>query len=271
MFKFITDRPLWVNIITAIAITLLILFLFLKMLGWITKHGEYLKVPAVTGMKTNEAILLLEKQGFDVYIQDSVFTDTAKRGVVLKQLPDPNATVKINRTVFITVNRYTPPMIEMPRLEGQNLSFALKIMERNHLKLGDTIYRTDFMMGSVLEQQYNGMRIADKTKLPWGSRITLIVGGGLENKLMLVPNLIGITYAEAKSILDETGIGLGAIVPDGAISDTASAYVIQQRPERFDVDGMMLTIRSGQLMDIWISQNMRMATDSSSTKKIKIP
>ena len=85
-------------------------------------------------------------------------------------------------------------------------------MERNHLKLGDTIYRTDFMMGSVLEQQYNGMRIADKTKLPWGSRITLIVGGGLENKLMSVPNLIGITYAEAKSILDESGIGLGAII-----------------------------------------------------------
>jgi beta-lactam-binding protein with PASTA domain len=162
-------------------------------------------------------------------------------------------------------------MIEMPRLEGQNLSFALKIMERNHLKLGDTIYRTDFMLGSVLEQQYNGIRIPEKTKIQWGSRITLIIGGGLENKLMSVPNLIGMTYMEAKSILDESGIGLGAIIVDGALSDTSSAYVIQQRPERLDADGMQLTIRSGQLMDIWISQNMRIVIDTASTKKNNIP
>ena len=105
MFKFITNKPFWVNLVAAIVIALLILFLVLKMLGLLTKHGAYLKVPAVVGMNTKEAIKLLEKEGFDVYIQDSVFTDTAKRGVVLKQLPDPNATVKVNRTVFITVNR----------------------------------------------------------------------------------------------------------------------------------------------------------------------
>ncbi|HMW27823.1 MAG TPA: PASTA domain-containing protein, partial [Ferruginibacter sp.] len=125
MFKFITNRPFWVNLLAAILLGLLLLFLFLKMLGWITKHGEYLKVPAITGMKTTDAVKLLEKQGFDVFIQDSVFTDTAARGVVLKQIPDPNSTVKINRTVFITVNRVVPPMIEMPNLEGQSLSFAL--------------------------------------------------------------------------------------------------------------------------------------------------
>ena len=42
------------------------IFLFLRMLGWITRHGEYLTVPAVVGQKTDDAIKLLEKQGFDV-------------------------------------------------------------------------------------------------------------------------------------------------------------------------------------------------------------
>ena len=64
MVKFITNKPFWVNLLAAIVIAILILFLVLKTLGWITKHGAYLKVPAVTGMKTNEAIKLLEKQGF---------------------------------------------------------------------------------------------------------------------------------------------------------------------------------------------------------------
>ena len=269
MFKFITNKPFWVNLLVAISITMLLIFLVLKTLGWITKHGEYLKVPAITGMKTDEAISLLKKQGFDVYIQDSVFTDTAKRGVVLKQLPDPNATVKINRTVFITVNRYTAPMVSMPRLEGQNLSFALTMLERNHLKLGDTIYRPDFMLGSVLEQHYNGMRIAEKTKIQWGSPITLIIGGGLETKLMAVPSLIGMTYADAKAYLAENGIGLGAVIPEGSLTDTAAAFIVQQRPERFDENSIPQTIQSGQLMDIWITQEMKNLSDSSSIKKEK--
>ncbi|MBX2933807.1 MAG: PASTA domain-containing protein [Ferruginibacter sp.] len=271
MFKFITNKPFWVNLLAAIILAVLFVFLVLKTLSWITKHGEYLKVPAITGMKTDEAIALLKKQGFDVYIQDSVFTDTAKRGVVLKQLPDPNATVKINRTVFITVNRYTPPLVSMPKLEGQNLSFALTMLERNHLKLGDTIYKPDFMMGSVLEQQYNGVRIPEKTKIQWGSHITLIIGAGLQDKQMLVPSLIGLTYTEAKAMLESSGIGLGAVVPDGPITDTAAAYVIQQRPDRFDENQAPIYIQSGQLMDIWISQVMKVAKDSTSTKKNELP
>lgn len=232
----------------------------------ITKHGEYLRVPAVSGMKTDSAVKLLERLGFDVYIQDSVFTDTATRGIVLKQLPDPNALVKINRTVFLTVNRYVPPMLEMPKLEGQNLAFAIRILERNHLKLGDTSFRPDFMMGSVLEQRYNGMRIEDKTKIPWGSRIDLIIGGGLENEQMPVPSLIGMTYAEARSYLDANGINLGAVIGDGRLMDTASAFVIKQKPDRFDFDKRLIYIQSGQLMDIWISQEKPSPVDSLSNK-----
>lgn len=267
MFKFITNKPFWVNLIIAICVAVLLIFLVLKTLGWLTKHGEYLKVPTIIGMKTDEAVNLLKKQGFDVYIQDSVYTDTAKRGVVLKQLPDPNATVKINRTVFITVNRYTPPLVSMPRLEGQNLSFALAMLERNHLKLGDTIYRPDFMMGSVLEQQYNGVRIPEKTKIQWGSPITLIIGAGLQTKTMTVPSLLGMTFGEAKAYLTENGIGLGAVIPDGPITDTAAAFVVQQRPDRFDENNIPLTIQPGQLMDIWISKEMKSITDSTTNKK----
>lgn len=267
MFKFITNRPFWVNLLVAIGIALLFLFLFLKTLGWITKHGAYLKVPAVTGMKTGDAIKMLEKQGFDVYIQDSVFTDTAARGIVLKQLPDPNSTVKINRTVFITVNRMVPPMIEMPRLEGQNLAFALTLLERNHLKLADTVFKPDFMIGSVLEQQYKGVRIAEKTKIQWGSAITLVVGAGLGNEQMIVPELVGMTYADAKANLEQNGISLGATSSDGKITDTAAAFVFKQSPETRDAEGAPQFIKPGQVMDLWISQTMKYPTDSVTVNK----
>jgi eukaryotic-like serine/threonine-protein kinase len=269
VFKFITNRPFWVNLVVAIVIALLFLFLVLKMLGWITKHGEYLEIPAITGMKTDEAIKLLEKQGFDVYIQDSIFTDTAARGIVLKQLPDPGATVKINRTVFITVNRYIPPMVDMPRLEGMNLTFALKLLERNHLKLGDTVFEPNIMLNAVIKQLYNGEPIPEKAKIQWGSKIDLVVGGGLGTQQIPVPYLYGLTFCDAKAQLEANGIVIGAIIadPDGPkITDTCSAFVYQQRPERFDAEKRPMFIQSGQLVDLWISQVKKTPADTVNIK-----
>ena len=93
MFKFITGRPLWFNILVGILLALGIFALILLSLGLLTGHGKAGTVPSVTGKNYEEASKILKKAGFDVEIQDSVFTDTAARGVVLKQLPDANATL----------------------------------------------------------------------------------------------------------------------------------------------------------------------------------
>jgi beta-lactam-binding protein with PASTA domain len=158
----------------------------------------------------------------------------------------------------------------MPNLEGQNLTFAIGTLLRNHLKLGDTTFRPDFAVGSVLEQQYNGVRIPAKSKIQWGSKIDLVIAGGLEDREIPVPSLTGLSYAEAKSLLESEGITLGAIISDGRIIDTSNAFIIKQRPDRFDVDRRLMYIRSGQLMDVWISQEMKtLASDSIAKMKNK--
>ena len=263
MFKFITDRPFWVNLLAVLVLSFLILFTILQLLGVMTNHGKYLSVPSVVGKKTNEAIKFLEDKGFDVIIQDSVYTDTAKMGIVLKQIPDPNSTVKINRTILLTVNRVTLPLIDMPALEGKSLNFALDILKRSHLKLGDTIFRPDFMRGSVLAQEYKGNKILSGTKVPWGSSINLVIGSGLNQAPILVPDLIGLTFDEAKIILDENGILLGALVPDQGVTDTANAFIWKQSPPRYDDQKEPIYIQSGQLMDLWISVELKVLRDST--------
>jgi eukaryotic-like serine/threonine-protein kinase len=267
MFKFITNRPFWVNALAVIIFGFLLVYLFLQTLSWMTKHGDQLTVPNVLNKKTPEAIKLLESKGFEVRIQDSVYTDTAANGIVLKQLPEGNSTVKVNRLVFITVNKVVPPLIEMPKLEGLSLNFALDVLMRNHLKLQDTIYRPDFMKGSIIEQQYNGNKITEKTKIPWGSKITLIIGAGLEERQMLVPDLIGMTYAQAKQVLIENGLTLAATVSDGALKDSANAYVYDQNPRRFGEEKQPNYISSGQVMDLFIAPEMRAARDSIAIPK----
>ena len=198
MLKFFSKQPFWVNLLAAIILVLLIVFLFLQSLSWFTNHGSYLKVPAVTGKKVDDAIKYLEDQGFDVIITDSLYNDSLPLNTVKKQLPDAGATVKVNRTVFLNINPVVLPMVEMPKLEGLSLRFALDRLAKSHLQLGDTTYRPDFMKGSVLEQNYNGNKILPGTKLRWGTAVSLVIGGGLAEVQILVPDLVGLTLSGSK-------------------------------------------------------------------------
>jgi beta-lactam-binding protein with PASTA domain len=262
VFKFITDKSIWVNILAAVTLAILLIFLLLQLLGWITKHGEYLTVPGVIGKDYQQSIHLLESKGFDVIIQDSIYTDTLSRGIIIKQLPDSNATVKINRTVFLTVNRYIPPMVTMPLLEGRSFSFAMELLKRNHLQLGDTIFKPDFMKGTILEQQFRGLRISPGSKVQWGSKITLFIAGGLMDQESMVPDLVGLTYAEAKQQLELLGVNIAGVVANGLIVDTAAAFIYKQNPEPMDEEKRPLFIRSGQLMDLYISSVKMLPVDS---------
>lgn len=266
LFKFITDRPFWVNLLVIIAITVLSIFLFLQLLGVITRHGTYLTVPAVTHKSANEAIAILESKGFEVVIADSVYTDTAKMGIVLKQFPEENSTVKVNRQVLLTINRSTLPLLDMPSLQGKSMAYAMEILKRSHLVLGDTTFKPDFMMGSVLEQRFNGNIIPSGAKIPWGSRVDLVIGAGLTNDNLPVPLLLGLTYAEAKIVLEENGITLGAVVPEGDVRDTANAYVIKQIPPKLTPEKQQVFIRPGQVMDLFLAKQMRVISDSSGSK-----
>lgn len=252
MFKFLARQSFVVNLIIAIVFVFAIVLLFFLSLGWITNHGSYLKVPSVSGMTVDKAIDFLNKEGFEVVITDSAYSDSLPLNVVKKQLPLSGATVKVNRTVFLNVNPTQLPMISMPKLEGLSYRFALENLKKNNLKLGDTTERPDFMKGSVLDQLYNGKPIAAGDKVRWGSSIDLIVGGGVQQVQIPVPQLIGLTVGDARTILQSQGIVLASIIGSSNVQDTASAYVYRQNPDTKDFQGNPNYIQPGQTMDIWI-------------------
>src|SRR5580765_4800040 len=118
MFKFITRRSFAVNLLVAVALIFFIVFLFFMSLSSVTLHNETIRVPPVTGRSLADATSLLEKEGFEVSVQDSVYVDTLAPSSVVKQSPESEELVKIHRTVYLTVNRAEPPLIEMPDLRG---------------------------------------------------------------------------------------------------------------------------------------------------------
>jgi beta-lactam-binding protein with PASTA domain len=262
VFTFITKRPLWVNILFAIFIVFLVLLIFLGSLGFLTKHNQKLKIPSVAGKKLDDATTALNNAGFDVEIQDSVYVDTLAPLVVTRQFPEADAEVKINRTVYLTVNRSVPPMITMPRLVG-SFRNAVAILKQYGLKLGDTSYRPDFAKNSILSQLYAGKEIRPGSKVPMGSTIDLVLGSGVSNTNTAVPDLFGKTFNEAKSQMEAIGIGLLKVVDPG-VTDTLNAYIYRQNPTRMTDDGRVNRIRAGQLIDVWLSVEKPVQIDTSS-------
>ena len=124
MIKYVTSRPLWFNILVAILIVILLFIIFMMSLNWITKHGEYKKVPSVTGKNINDVVKQLDEAGFELVLQDSIYYDSLPKGIVIKQVPEADQVVKVNRTVYVVINRFVAPDISMPNLVGFSLRNA---------------------------------------------------------------------------------------------------------------------------------------------------
>ncbi len=253
VFKFITHRPLWVNILVGIILALLLFFILLFSLKWLTNHGQSATVPSVTGKSFDEALAVLKDAGFDVDIQDSIYVDTLPPNSVIRQIPDADAIVKSNRTVYLVVNRAVPPLVEMPNLLGYSYRNAEMSLNNFGLKIGDTIFKPDFAKNAVLEQLYEGRVITPGTKIRKGSVIALVLGDGVGNREFVVPIITGMRFCDAKAMLEEYGIVIGSIVPDPNVEDTCSGYIYRQNPEKYDDEKRILKIRPGQTMDVWLS------------------
>lgn len=252
MFKFLTTKPLWVNILAGIVLLLLLLLVFLGSLALLTQHGKTMKIPSVTGQSYDEAKKTLQSAGFDVQIQDSTsYNDTMRPLQVVKQFPEADNQVKINRTVYLTINRAQAPFIQMPNLVNMSFRNAQMVLRQYGLKLGDTIFKPYFAINAVLEQQFKGEEIKPGTQIKQGSAITLVLGNGISSggPSYLVPDLFGLTYLQAKSRLDSIGVSFGAVSAKG-VRDSAEAFIYSQDPPIMNEDGQPNRIRPGQSINI---------------------
>jgi hypothetical protein len=252
MFKILNNKPFWVHLFLALALIFLLLFLFAISLNWITKHGESSTVPAITGKNINDAKGILDKKGFEIVVQDSVYYDSLPAGLILKQIPEADEVIKVNRTVYVTINRYIAPDVEMPNLNGYSYRNAEMVLKNLGLRIGDTTFRPDFAKNAILEANFNGNPVTPGTKIKMGSTIDLVLGSGVGNEFINVPDLVGMTYDEARALLDAQGIILGSVVPRADVRDTAASFVYQQRPAPKTEDGKRLSIRAGQMVDVFL-------------------
>jgi beta-lactam-binding protein with PASTA domain len=267
----ITRKPLWVNMLAAVAAVFLFLLIFFGSLSLLTGHGKIQRVPSITGQNVLAATKTLEAAGFDVVIQDSVFIDTLAKQAVVRQIPDAESMVKNGRTIYLTINRTVAPQVEMPNLAGFSVKSAEMYLISLGLRLGELSYRPDIARNAVLEQLLGDRPIAPGTKIAIGTVINFVLGSGEGMGEVEVPQLEGLTFEAAKMMLQTMNINLGAVVAVTPITDSAVSFIVRQSPaalsDSLDISGFKLPnkMKPGQLMDLYISNTAPATSDSTNS------
>jgi beta-lactam-binding protein with PASTA domain len=236
------------NIAAIIVIVVILLTGVSLVLNGVTRHGESLTVPDIIGLQVDDAEQILLAKKLKFVVTDSLFFEDKPKNSVLDQNPAPQSKVKEGRVVYITLNSNKAPLVNMPNLIDVSYRQAQVMLQSVGLKPGRLIYKPDIAKNVVLEQLFGNININGGQKIPKGSTIDLVLGDGLGQGDVSLPDLTGMTLEEARNLLVSSSLGIGSVVYQGNISDSGTAIVVRQSPAF--ADGVM--VGTGQPIDLFL-------------------
>jgi beta-lactam-binding protein with PASTA domain len=261
--KFLVSRVFLKNLGLAIAIAAAFLLLTLLLMSIFTRHGQARPVPDFYGLTIKEADSVAARKKVRVTVIDSLFTNDVPRGCVYEQNPSAGHRVKKNRRVMLTINAFNPEMVAVPDLVGLSARQAYALIKSAGLEAGNPVYRPDLTIDFVLDQLHHGNPVAAGDSLQKGSEIVLVLGKGLSNQRIPVPDLRGKLLEDAKATILGSSLLLGTYTFDETVDtedDSLSAFVFKQNPEYAEE----ATLQLGSAVYIWLTlDSARLPVDST--------
>lgn len=263
LFLFLKSKQFRVHFIISILVGGLILWISFKSLNVYTHHGETIVVPDFSNVKIDELDKFIADKTLKYQIIDSVFDSKVAAGVVIKQDPEMNASVKQFRTVYLTVSSKLPPLVKMPNVVDASMRQALAMLESYGLKAGKRTFRPDPCVNCVLSQSTKGKKIEPGTLVPKGTVIDLVLGQGQDGEKINIPCLYGLSRQEASEKIAEAGFSEGSINCGDCKTnaDKEKARVIRQDPP-CSSDVML---DPGSSIDLYMSIKPKAATVDTSS------
>jgi len=190
-----------------------ILFLLISLGGVVFFFNQYtnvpvVQVPKIEGKSLTEARKLASEVGLNlVENEERVFSEEIEAEHIVSQQPAAGERVKQSRPLNITVSK-GPQLIEIPEFIGNSLREALIELDNLSLKSGDIqyIFRLSEEPGTVINQIPAAGAEVEK-----GSEITLFVSRGERDISVRMPDLTGLTQAEAFDLIKEKGLNIGQV------------------------------------------------------------
>ena len=143
-----------------------------------TRHGESVEVPDVVDLFYDDVDILLAEHEMYATIVDSMYIDDRPRGVVLDQVPRAGSSVKRGRTIYLTVNAFSPRRIPIPKLDDLSYRQAQEVLKSFGFPKPYIVYEDSEYKDLVLRVLADGEPIDAEERYAEDTRLTLVVGNG---------------------------------------------------------------------------------------------
>ncbi len=250
---FLLSRVFLKQLFFVLLFLLVVLFGSIYGLKMYTLHGKSTPLPNFKGLSFDSVQAYCESNHLKWVLIDSVYVADLEPHSVIEHVPDSGFQVKKNRTVYFTINSAEPDQIVMPNLIDLSFRQAKAVLERQNLVVGTISYQPDLAVGTVLKQFWKEEEIVPGDAIPSGATIDLVLGSGLSNESIPVPDFIGLKLEEVQELTDRLYLRLGLVHEDSIfdenLTDSVFAFTWKQFPEA--IDGKL--IRLGSSIDIWLT------------------
>ena len=200
-----------------------------------------IEVPNLIGRVFDEVVEEYSKQGIEI-IKDKVeYSSEQPEGAIISQTPEKGTKTK-DKKIKVVVSK-GEKMVEVPDVTGKDIKVATYELEDT---LGFVVEREDV----VNEKVASGIIISQSAKkgetLSYGSTIKLQVSKGDGKEIVVVPNVLGKTEADAKSALEALGLSVNVKYSEDKTKSNG-VVIAQSYPQN-------QTLKQGTLIDITINK-----------------
>lgn len=263
LLKFLTSPRIWMHLTLIVIFAAVVLGLTMYWLNNYTRHGDSIVVPDLRGVYIDDIDEVLANNDLKYEITDSIYSNSFDRGVVVTQNPWANKAVKRERTIFLTVSRVLPEMVEVPELIGKSLRIAIPLLEITGLQMETLEYRPDdSCTDCVIGLKYNGEEIDAGTQIIKGAKVVVVLGQESLEKT-IVPNVLGMEFKTAQDVIRAQSLNVGQVLLCTGCEtseDTAKAYIINQVPNEGEETNL------GTFIDVFLSNDSAAASIFNSPK-----
>jgi beta-lactam-binding protein with PASTA domain len=200
----VKHRYFWLGVLALVG-ALLGLYLVMNhvVMPMYTRQGVAVMVPEVREMSFEEARELIEERDLQPERRDQPFNPSLPRDAVVDQNPQPRASVKPGRRVYLYVNSGARRIVTVPDVRNEtqlNAESTLRSVgltsvevrqDKNPSPNKGTVTRQSPEPGATLGAE---------------SRVTLWVSPGLGNETVTVPDVRGLAPVDARRALTDAGL-----------------------------------------------------------------
>ena len=242
------------GVATAVIIAIIIIVVLGNVLGWFkfgskkddknkitTEQVQSIAMISVTGVSEDAALKMLSDAGFTNVKTEHVEDEKTQEGYVFEQSVQEGQTIPVDQEIVLKVSAGAEE-VDVPNVTNYEDAQAVTLLQEAGFEVSHAYdYSDDVEKDKVIKTEPAG-----GTKAAKGSKVIVTVSNGSEKKEVEVPNLGGLTEAQARDSLTSKKLNAGNVTHENSDS-VAAGMVISQNPARGT------TVTEGDSVDFVIS------------------